>query len=187
MGIYWQVRVVLCISSLDLLTWMHLYVEESVNSIISIWCIVMIFLGGSNAAMASLVMAQTLIMVCVFCSLRHNLSGWVVEQFNHDVAWAKIHSLSSTTIELISDYLDQSKDSVDEIELSIWLLLPMLVSSICYLSTKTKLTKTSSECICYVDGITTTPLPTKTSWETDKTQLLRLIQYRIHGLISTTG
>ena len=158
----------------------------------------MIFLGGSNAAMASLVMAQTLIMVCVFCSLRHSLfmawkvlqigePGWVVEQFNHDVAWAKIHRLSSTTIELISDYLDQSKDSVDEIELSIWLLLPMLVSSICYLSTKTKLTKTSSECICYVDGITTTPLPTKTSWETDKTQLLRLIQYRIHGLISTTG
>ena len=49
--------------------------------------------------------------------------GRTVEQFFHDVAWAKIQSTSSTTIKLISAYLGRS---LDEIELSIRLdLLPM--------------------------------------------------------------
>ena len=49
--------------------------------------------------------------------------GRTVEQFFHDVAWAKIQSMSSTTIELISAYLSRSKESLDEIELSIRLNL----------------------------------------------------------------
>ena len=84
----------------------------------------------SDAAMASLVMAQTLVMVSVFCRSRHSLvmpwkilqigePGRTVEQFFHDVAWTKIQSTSSTTIELISAYLGRSKESLDEIELSI--------------------------------------------------------------------
>ena len=99
--------------------------------------------------MASLVMAQTLIMVSVFCGLRHILlmpwkvlqsgePGKIVEQLIHDDEIAKIQSLSSTTIELISAYLGQSKESIDEIELSIPLLLPIVVPSICDLSTQTK-------------------------------------------------
>ena len=100
--------------------------------------------------------------------------GKIVEQLIHDNEIAKIQSLSSTTIELISAYLGRSKESIDEIELSIPLLLPIVVPSMCDLSTQTKWTKTSSECICYVDGIAMTAVPTKTSWETDKTQLLRL-------------
>ena len=82
--------------------------------------------------MASLVMAQTLVMVSVFCRSRHSLvmpwkilqigePGRTVEQFFHDVAWAKIQSTSSTTIELISAYLGRSKESLDEVELSIQL------------------------------------------------------------------
>ena len=64
--------------------------------------------------------------------------GRIVDQFIHDDEWAKIQSLSSTTIKLISVYLSQSKESIDEIELSIPLLLPMVVPSICDLSTQTK-------------------------------------------------
>ena len=45
---------------------------------------VMIFLGGSNAATASFVMVQTLIMVCVFCSLKHSLlMAWKVLQIGN--------------------------------------------------------------------------------------------------------
>ena len=47
--------------------------------------------------------------------------GITVEQFFHDVAWAKIHSKSSMTIKLISVYLGRSKESLDEIELSMQL------------------------------------------------------------------
>ena len=76
-------------------------------------------------------MAQTLVMVSVFCRSRHSLvmpwkilqigePGRTVEQFFHDVAWAKIQSTSSTTIELISAYLGWSKESL-EVELSIQL------------------------------------------------------------------
>ena len=75
-------------------------------------------------------MAQTLVMVSVFCRSRHSLvmpwkilqigePGRTVEQFFHDVAWAKIQSTSSTTIELISVYLGRSKENLDEVELSI--------------------------------------------------------------------
>ena len=99
--------------------------------------------------MASLVMAQTLIMVSVFCGLRHSLlmpwkvlqsgePGKIVEQLIHDNEIAKIQSLSSTTIELISAYLGRSKESIDEIELSIPLLQPIVVPSMCDLSTPTK-------------------------------------------------
>ena len=42
--------------------------------------------------------------------------GRTVEQFFYDVAWVKIQSTSSMTIELISAYLGRS---LDEIELSI--------------------------------------------------------------------
>ena len=44
-----------------------------------------------------------------------------MEQFFNDVAWAKIQSTSSTTIELISAYLGRSKERTDEVELSIQL------------------------------------------------------------------
>ena len=75
-------------------------------------------------------MAQTLVMVSVFCRSRHSLvmlwkilqiaePGRTVEQFFHDVAWAKIQSTSSPTIELISVYLGRSKEGLDEVELSI--------------------------------------------------------------------
>ena len=75
-------------------------------------------------------MAQTLVMVSVFCRSRHSLvmpwkilqigePGRTVEQFFHDVAWAKIQSTNSTTTELISAYLGRSKESLDEVELSI--------------------------------------------------------------------
>ena len=76
--------------------------------------------------------AQSLVIVCVFCRSRHSLlmpwkilqigePGRTVEQFFYDVALAKIQSTSSTTIELISAYLGRSKESLDEIELSIQL------------------------------------------------------------------
>ena len=53
--------------------------------------------------------------------------GRTVVQFFHDVALAKIQSTSSTTIKLISVYLGQSKDSLDEIELSIRLDLAVAI------------------------------------------------------------
>ena len=63
----------------------------------------------SDAAMASLVMAQTLVMMSVFCRSRHSLvmprkilqigePGRTVEQFFHDVAWAKILAITSVFI-----------------------------------------------------------------------------------------
>ena len=90
----------------------------------------MIFLGFADAATASLVIAQNLVMVSVLCRSRHSLlmpwkilqngePGRTVKQFFHDVALAKIQRASSTTMELISVYLGQSKESLDEIELSI--------------------------------------------------------------------
>ena len=113
----------------------------------------------SDAAMASLVIAQTLVMVSVFYRSRHSLvmpwkiwqigePGITVEQFFHDVAWAKIQSTSSTTIEVISAYLGRSKESLDEIELSIRLDLAVATYGGCDLSTRTKGTEASSECIC---------------------------------------
>jgi hypothetical protein len=77
----------------------------------------------SDAAMAALVMAQTLVMVSVFCRSRHSLlmpwkilqigePGRTVEQFFHDVAVAKIQGTSAMTIELISAYLGRSKESL---------------------------------------------------------------------------
>ena len=39
--------------------------------------------------------------------------GRTVEQFFHDVAWMKIQTTSSTTIELTSAYFGQSKESLD--------------------------------------------------------------------------
>lgn len=89
-------------------------------------------------AMAALVMAQTLVMVSVFCRSRHSLlmpwkilqigqPGRTVEQFFHDVAVAKIQGTSAMTIELISAYLGQSKESLDEIELSIQLDLAVAI------------------------------------------------------------
>jgi len=77
--------------------------------------------------------------------------GRTVEQFFHDVAWAKIQSTSSTTIELISAYLGRSKESLDEIELSIRLDLAVATYGgyLRYvISTRTKVTEASSECIC---------------------------------------
>ena len=75
-------------------------------------------------------MAQILVMVSMFCCSRHSLvmpwkilqigePGRTVEQFFHDVAWAKIQSTTSMMIELISAYLSRSKESFDEVELSI--------------------------------------------------------------------
>ena len=131
MVIFLRVRVVSCISCLDLLTLIHLYVE-AVSSVI-LW-FYMVYCHDvfwfSDAAMASLVMAQTLVMVSVFCRSRHSLvmpwkilqigePGRTVEQFFHDVAWEKIQSMCSTTIKLISTHLGRSKESLDEIELSI--------------------------------------------------------------------
>ena len=71
-------RVLSCISSLDLLTWMRLYVEESSklqHFVVLYGTLPWYFFGFSNAAMASLVMAQTLIMVSVFFGLRQSFDA----------------------------------------------------------------------------------------------------------------
>ena len=44
-----------------------------------------------------------------------------VEQFFHDVETAKIQGTSATAMELISAYLGHSKETLDEIDLSIQL------------------------------------------------------------------
>ena len=44
-----------------------------------------------------------------------------MEQFFHDVVMAKIQDTGAMTVELISKYLGRSKESLDEIELSIQL------------------------------------------------------------------
>ena len=44
-----------------------------------------------------------------------------MEQFFHDVVMAKIQGTGAMTVELISEYLGRSKESLDEIVLSIQL------------------------------------------------------------------
>ena len=136
----------------------------------------MIFFWFSDAAMASLMMAQTLVMVSTFYRSRHSLlMPWKLLQIGKPgrTVERKHEQHDDQTDQRVSRW---SKESLDEIELSIWLDLAVATYGGYFqyknydFSTRTKWTKTSSECICYVDGIAMTAVPT---WKTDRTQLLR--------------
>ena len=53
--------------------------------------------------------------------LQNGEPGRTVEQFFHDFVMAKVQVMSAMTVELISAYLGRSKESLNEIELSIQL------------------------------------------------------------------
>ena len=100
----------------------------------------------SDAAMASLVMAQTLVMMSVFCRSRHSLvmprkilqigePGRTVEQFFHDVAWAKIREKKVRISVEARRALMKSNCQYN------WTCYLWRISPICDLSTRTKRTE----------------------------------------------
>ena len=88
----------------------------------------MIFFWLSNAAMAFLVMAQTLVMVSMFYRSRHSLlMPWKIVQIGKPGRTVE-QSMSSTTIKLISAYLGEARRALMKLSCQYdwtWLLLPM--------------------------------------------------------------